>query len=115
MTLPPLESRTPEPVSVKRMIPPAPTSRPLARTTTTDGLTLRKRSSRFWATMLLRTLAVPPLWRKKTPPPPPPAPQVAETPPDAIIDAKVELQAKYGSTQWARIGTYPIARQLLTK
>jgi hypothetical protein len=28
--------------------------------------------------------------RKKPPPPPPPAPQVAETPPDAIIDAKVE-------------------------
>jgi hypothetical protein len=28
--------------------------------------------------------------RKKPPPPPPPAPQVAETPRDAIIDAKVE-------------------------
>jgi hypothetical protein len=28
--------------------------------------------------------------RKKPPPPPPPAPQVAETPPDAIVDAKVE-------------------------
>ena len=28
--------------------------------------------------------------RKKPPPPPPPAPQVAEIPPDAIIDAKVE-------------------------
>jgi len=27
--------------------------------------------------------------RKKPPPPPPPAPQVAETPPDTIIDAKV--------------------------
>ena len=32
-----------------------------------------------------------------------------------FVDAKVELQAKYGSTQWARIGTYPIKRQLLTK
>lgn len=32
-----------------------------------------------------------------------------------FVDAKVELAAKYGSTQWARVGTYPIARQLLTK
>jgi hypothetical protein len=32
-----------------------------------------------------------------------------------FVDAKVELFAKYGSTQWARIGTYPITRQLLTK
>jgi hypothetical protein len=32
-----------------------------------------------------------------------------------FVDAKVELFAKYGSTQWARIGTYPITRRLLTK
>jgi hypothetical protein len=32
-----------------------------------------------------------------------------------FVDAKVELSAKYGSTQWTRIGSYPIARQLLTK
>lgn len=32
-----------------------------------------------------------------------------------FVDAKVDLFAKYGSTQWARIGTYPITRQLLTK
>ena len=32
-----------------------------------------------------------------------------------FVDAKVELFAKYGSTQWARIGTYVIKRQLLTK
>jgi hypothetical protein len=32
-----------------------------------------------------------------------------------FVDAKVELFAKYGSTQWARIGTYPITRQLLTR
>jgi hypothetical protein len=32
-----------------------------------------------------------------------------------FVDAKVELFAKYGSTQWARLGTYPIQRQLLTK
>jgi hypothetical protein len=32
-----------------------------------------------------------------------------------FVDAKVELFAKYGSTQWARLGTYPIARQLLAK
>jgi hypothetical protein len=32
-----------------------------------------------------------------------------------FVDAKVELAAKYGSTQWARVGTYPITRQLLTK
>jgi hypothetical protein len=30
-------------------------------------------------------------------------------------DAKVDLFAKYGSTQWARLGTYPITRQLLAK
>jgi hypothetical protein len=32
-----------------------------------------------------------------------------------FVDAKVDLFAKYGSTQWTRIGTYPIARELLTK
>jgi hypothetical protein len=32
-----------------------------------------------------------------------------------FVDAKVELAAKYGSTQWARIGSYPITRQLLSK
>jgi hypothetical protein len=32
-----------------------------------------------------------------------------------FVDAKVELLAKYAATQWARVGTYPITRQLLTK
>ena len=32
-----------------------------------------------------------------------------------FVDAKVELFAKYGPTQWARVGDYPITRQLLTK
>jgi hypothetical protein len=32
-----------------------------------------------------------------------------------FVDAKVELFAKYGSTQWVRVGEYPIARELLTK
>ena len=32
-----------------------------------------------------------------------------------FVDAKVELFAKYGSTQWTRLGAYPITRQLLTK
>jgi hypothetical protein len=32
-----------------------------------------------------------------------------------FIDAKVELFAKYGSTQWARLGEYPIKRELITK
>jgi hypothetical protein len=32
-----------------------------------------------------------------------------------FVDAKVDLFAKYGSTQWTRIGTYPITRQLLKK
>ncbi len=32
-----------------------------------------------------------------------------------FVDAKVELFAKYGSTQWTRLGTYPVARQLLAK
>jgi hypothetical protein len=44
---PSLPIRTPEPVSLKRVIPAAVTSRPLARTTTTVGLTRAKRSSRF--------------------------------------------------------------------
>ena len=32
-----------------------------------------------------------------------------------FVDAKVELFGKYASTQWARLGSYPITRQLLTK
>jgi hypothetical protein len=32
-----------------------------------------------------------------------------------FVDAKVELFAKYGSTQWVRIGEYPIVRELITK
>ena len=32
-----------------------------------------------------------------------------------FVDAEVELFAKYGSTQWKRIGEYPIARRLITK
>jgi hypothetical protein len=32
-----------------------------------------------------------------------------------FVDAKVDLFAKYGSTQWVRLGEYPITRQLLTK
>jgi len=32
-----------------------------------------------------------------------------------FVDAKVDLFAKYGSTQWTRIGSYPISRQLLPK
>lgn len=31
-----------------------------------------------------------------------------------FIDAKVDLFAKYGSTQWTKIGETPISRQLLT-
>ena len=31
-----------------------------------------------------------------------------------FVDAKVELAAKYGGTQWKRLGEYPIKRQLLT-
>jgi hypothetical protein len=30
-----------------------------------------------------------------------------------FVDAKVELFAKYGSTQWARIGEFPITRELI--
>ena len=32
-----------------------------------------------------------------------------------FVDAKVELSAKYGSTQWVRIGDYPIKRELITQ
>ena len=32
-----------------------------------------------------------------------------------FVDAKVELFAKYASTQWVLLGSYPITRQLLTK
>jgi len=32
-----------------------------------------------------------------------------------FVDAKVELFAKYGSTQWVRVGEYPIARELVMK
>jgi hypothetical protein len=32
-----------------------------------------------------------------------------------FVDAKVELSAKYASQQWARLGSYPISRQLITK
>lgn len=32
-----------------------------------------------------------------------------------FVDAKVELFAKYGSTQWARIGEHPIERRLLVR
>ena len=31
-----------------------------------------------------------------------------------FVDAKVDLFVKYGSTQWVKIGEYPIARQLIT-
>jgi hypothetical protein len=32
-----------------------------------------------------------------------------------FVDAKVELFGKYGSTQWVRLGSFPITRQLLSK
>ena len=32
-----------------------------------------------------------------------------------FVDAEVELFAKYGSTQWKRIGEYPITRRLIIK
>jgi hypothetical protein len=32
-----------------------------------------------------------------------------------FVDAKVDLFGKYASTQWVRLGPYPITRQLLTK
>src|SRR5258705_5062142 len=49
MTLPSEEIRTPEPVSRKRVWPPAVTSLPLARITTTEAVTLRKTSPGVWA------------------------------------------------------------------
>jgi hypothetical protein len=32
-----------------------------------------------------------------------------------FVDARVQLFAKYASTQWVKVGDYPIARGLLTK
>jgi hypothetical protein len=32
-----------------------------------------------------------------------------------FVDAKVEILAKYGSTQWKRLGEYPITRRLIEK
>lgn len=32
-----------------------------------------------------------------------------------FVDAKIELFAKYGSTQWVKVGAFPITRQLMTK
>jgi hypothetical protein len=32
-----------------------------------------------------------------------------------FVDAKVELAAKYGGTQWKRLSEFPIARQLITQ
>ena len=32
-----------------------------------------------------------------------------------FVDAKVELSSKYGSTQWVRVGDFPITRVLITK
>jgi hypothetical protein len=32
-----------------------------------------------------------------------------------FVDAKVELSGKYGSTQWVRLGDFPITRVLITK
>ena len=32
-----------------------------------------------------------------------------------FVDAEVELFAKYGSTQWTRVGEYPVTRRLLAK
>ena len=51
MTLPSLEMRTPEPVSVKPIWPPLVTSRPLARMTATEGVTFLKRSRTDWASL----------------------------------------------------------------
>src|SRR6266496_2307131 len=48
ITLPSAVISTPEPVSLKRVMPTLLTSRPLARITTTEGLALRKTSLRFW-------------------------------------------------------------------
>jgi hypothetical protein len=32
-----------------------------------------------------------------------------------FVDAKVEIFAKYAATQWVRVGSFPITRQVLTK
>ena len=32
-----------------------------------------------------------------------------------FVDTRVELAAKYGSTQWTRIGDFPVARVLITQ
>ena len=32
-----------------------------------------------------------------------------------FVDAKVELSSKYGSTQWVRLGDFPITRVLIAK
>jgi hypothetical protein len=32
-----------------------------------------------------------------------------------FVDAKVEVFAKYGSTQWKKLGVYPVTRQLIGK
>lgn len=32
-----------------------------------------------------------------------------------FVDAKVEVFAKYGSTQWKKMGVYPVNRQLIEK
>lgn len=32
-----------------------------------------------------------------------------------FVDAKVEVFAKYGSTQWKKMGDYPVTRQLIEK
>ena len=32
-----------------------------------------------------------------------------------FVDAKVELFGKYAATQWVRLGSFPVTRQLLTK
>jgi len=49
MTLPSWEMSTPEPVSRKRVVPPLVISWPLARMTTTVGLTSLKTVRRSWA------------------------------------------------------------------
>lgn len=32
-----------------------------------------------------------------------------------FVDARVDLFARYGSTQWTRLGQYPVSRQLLAR
>jgi len=32
-----------------------------------------------------------------------------------FVDARVEVFAKYGSTQWKKLGAYPVTRQLIEK